>query len=53
MKQGTSQHAVSYKGDGNFKRSKLETLLAGASNFNVNDVEVLFRAQEGRVSDGL
>ena len=52
MKQGTSQHAVSYKGDENLKRSKLETLLAGASNFNVNDVEVLFRAQGGRISDG-
>ena len=53
MKQGTSQYPVSYKGDENLKRSKLETLLAGASNFNVDDVEVLFKAQGGRVSDGL
>lgn len=52
MKRGTSQYPVSYKGDGNFNGPKLETLLAGASNFNVNDVEVLFRAQGGRVSDG-
>ena len=53
MKQGTSQYPVSYEGDENFERSKLETLFAGASNFNVDDVEVLFKAQGGRVSDGL
>ena len=52
MKRGTSQHSVSYKEEEDSSKSNLETVLAGASSFNVNDVEVLYRAQGGMFSDG-
>ncbi|PFX18451.1 Fibroleukin, partial [Stylophora pistillata] len=45
LKRGTSQHSVSYKEEEDSSKSNLETVLAGASSFNVNDVEVLYRAQ--------
>lgn len=47
MKDGSSHHIISYTNDSNFKESNLGTVLAGASNFTVSDVEVLYKGEGG------
>ena len=49
MKVGSSHHVVSYEGGESNAGSNLETVLAGASNFNANDVEVLYKGHGGTV----
>ena len=47
MKVGSSHHVVSYEGDGSDAGSNLETVLAGASTFQLSDVEVLYKGHGG------
>lgn len=47
MKDGSSHHIISYTNDSNFKDPNLGTVLAGASNFTVSDVEVLYKGDGG------
>ena len=49
MKAGSSHHVISYEGGKNSKESNLETILAGASNFNASDIEVLYKGHGGTV----
>lgn len=47
MREGSSQHVISYRGGNDVTDSNLGTVLAGASNFTVSDVEVLYKEQGG------
>ena len=47
MRYGSSHHFVSYKGGDSSARSNLEAVLAGASSFDVSDVEVLYKGHGG------
>ena len=47
MREGSSHHIISYTDGSNVADPNLETVLAGASNFNVSDVEVLYKGQGG------
>ena len=47
MKEGSSHHTISYAKGKDIADSNLETVLAGASDFNASDVEVLYIGQGG------
>ena len=47
MSVGSSHHVISY--EGNTAASNLTTILAGASNFDASDVEVLYKGHGGAV----
>ena len=52
MREGSSHHIISYT-DSSISEPNLKTVLAGASNFNVSDVEVLYKGQGGIFRQGL
>lgn len=49
MMVGSSHHVISYEGGESNAGSNLETILAGASNFDASDVEVLYKGHGGKV----
>ena len=52
MKRGTSHHVASYEGERSSAAANPETVLAGASSFDISDVEVLYKAHGGMFLHG-